>query len=167
MVIVSDCDCVRTRIYSYNNIRNHYKRNTRIINSRRARVSRRAGSVFPQFRTPLPRELNLASDIMIHIPGTYIRRIMVRQTYIILLYIHYNIIGSDNVQTNRVTTFRKSQTTIFRTFYGWKKKMWRHYYNHYRRTKYYYQLLSLLWLTTKKYHMCTLKYGIMGYITTH
>lgn len=66
---MSDCDCVRPRIYLYNKIRNHSKRNTRIINSRRARVSRRAGSFFPQFRTPLPRELNLASDIMIHNSG--------------------------------------------------------------------------------------------------
>lgn len=121
-MITSGCECVRTRIFMYNNIRNHYNYNTRIINSRRARVSRRAVPGFLQFRTPLPRELNLASDIMIHNSrDIHIRRIIVRQTYIILDIIYYNIIGSNNVQTNRVMTFWMSQTTIMR-----EKKMQRY-----------------------------------------
>lgn len=109
----------------YNNIRNHYNYNTRIINSRRARVSRRADPGFPQFRTPLPRELNSASDIMNHNSKDMHT---VRQTCIIL-DVHYNVIGSDNVQTNRVMTFRMSQTIIFRaTFMRVKKKKMQRYY---------------------------------------
>jgi len=147
VVIESACEYVRKRIYIlYNNIRNHYNHNARIINSRRARVSRRAGSVFPQLRTPLPRELNLALDIMIHNSGDiYILRIIVRQTYIILLLLYtYIIILLDPI------TFKR---TVQRPFGSHKQSFsGRHFVrekkdaalNHYRWTKYYYQLIIII-----------------------